>query len=113
MQLTLVTFGALCSAVAINASPFYQHSTLNVRKIAQRDIAGYDTLGCYTEATTRRALSDKSYFDDQLTLELCQTACQGYNYFGVEYGREVCNKTRELYYNLKYPNISSVIVATI
>ncbi|KAH8812457.1 WSC-domain protein, partial [Xylogone sp. PMI_703] len=48
----------------------------------------YAYQGCYTEATTGRALSQKSYYNDSMTVELCAAACVGYKWFGVEYGRE-------------------------
>ena len=41
-----------------------------------------------TEATNIRALSKATTASDTMTLELCQTFCQGYSYFGAEYGRE-------------------------
>jgi hypothetical protein len=52
-------------------------------------IARYDYAGCYTEATSRRAFSDLSYYDDAMTIEKCAAACSGYAWFGTEYGREV------------------------
>ncbi|TLD24115.1 hypothetical protein PspLS_06385 [Pyricularia sp. CBS 133598] len=45
--------------------------------------------GCYTENTgVGRALDGKSYFNDVMTLEGCASQCDGFTYFGVEYGRE-------------------------
>ncbi|EHK96804.1 putative fungistatic metabolite [Glarea lozoyensis 74030] len=56
--------------------------------------AGYTDAGCYTEATGQRALTGKSYFDDSMTVEKCAAACTGYEWFGVEYGRECyCGNT--------------------
>ncbi|KAB5511496.1 WSC domain-containing protein [Coniochaeta sp. 2T2.1] len=50
--------------------------------------------GCFTEATSMRALSDNTYADDTMTLESCATFCGNYKYFGVEYGRECyCGNT--------------------
>ena len=49
---------------------------------------GYAMTGCYTEATNMRALSDGTYFDDNMTVEMCALACAGSILFGVEYGRE-------------------------
>ncbi|KAL8735064.1 MAG: hypothetical protein Q9181_002948 [Wetmoreana brouardii] len=48
----------------------------------------YASQGCYTEATKGRALIGKTYYDNALTIEKCATACNGYNYFGLEYYRE-------------------------
>jgi hypothetical protein len=52
-------------------------------------IPGYDYAGCYTEATSMRAFSGLSYYDDAMTIEKCAAACSGYAWFGAEYGREV------------------------
>lgn len=49
---------------------------------------GYAYGGCYTEATSSRALTGKSYFDDLMTVEKCMSACTDFKYFGLEYGRE-------------------------
>ncbi|KAL2063424.1 hypothetical protein VTL71DRAFT_5229 [Oculimacula yallundae] len=48
----------------------------------------YVSDGCYTEATTGRALSLSNYYDDKLTVQKCAAVCSGYTLFGVEYGRE-------------------------
>ena len=51
----------------------------------------YYSIGCYTEATTGRALATKSYSDPiGMTVESCPSFCSGYKYAGVEYGQEVC-----------------------
>ncbi|KAL2197417.1 hypothetical protein P885DRAFT_77108 [Corynascus similis CBS 632.67] len=46
--------------------------------------------GCVTEPTTggTRALAADSTASDSLTLEGCAAFCEGYAYFGAEYGRE-------------------------
>ncbi|KAH0499309.1 hypothetical protein TgHK011_006512 [Trichoderma gracile] len=51
-------------------------------------IGKYNWYGCYTEGTTGRALSSKTYADDDMTLQSCATFCAGFTYFGVEYSRE-------------------------
>jgi len=54
----------------------------------------YTSIGCYTEATTGRALSAKSYSDStEMTVEICLAFCSGYEYAGVEYGQEVCSQS--------------------
>lgn len=53
-------------------------------------VGPYSFLGCYTEATNQRALSDKATASDTMSLETCQAFCAQYTYFGVEYGKEVC-----------------------
>lgn len=48
-------------------------------------VGGYSYLGCYTEGTNVRALSQAAFFDyDAMTLEDCAADCVGYTYFGVE-----------------------------
>ncbi|GAB1318229.1 Putative fungistatic metabolite [Madurella fahalii] len=78
------------SAIGVNASPI--HAALKWRAAAV--IPGYDFSGCYTEATDQRALTDSALFDDQLTVEKCAAGCEGFKYFGLEYGRECyCGNT--------------------
>lgn len=50
----------------------------------------FSSIGCYTEATTGRALSTKSYSDaNNMTVGACLAFCSGFKYAGVEYGQEV------------------------
>lgn len=51
-------------------------------------VGPYSFVGCWTEGTDVRALSDDSYADDSMTLESCASFCSGYVYFGTEYGDE-------------------------
>ena len=52
-------------------------------------IGAFSSLGCYTEATTGKALVDNRQDNDPaMTLEWCATQMAQYNYFGVEYGQE-------------------------
>jgi hypothetical protein len=51
-------------------------------------VSNYSWFGCRTEATGVRALSSKTLVDDDMTLEVCATFCEGYTYFGTEYGAE-------------------------
>ncbi|PSK50339.1 Kremen protein 1 [Elsinoe australis] len=52
-------------------------------------VGNYNALLCYTEATSGRALSAKGYTDGtNMTLENCASYCNGYKYFGVEFGAE-------------------------
>ena len=53
------------------------------------DLAGYTYLGCHSEATGKRALSDFQQFygqGDRNDVESCSAACSDYTYFGVEFG---------------------------
>ena len=50
--------------------------------------------GCYTEPTSGRALADKSYAEDKMTVEVCAARCKGFRYFGLEsYHRCYCGHT--------------------
>ncbi|KAG7137690.1 WSC domain-containing protein like [Verticillium longisporum] len=55
-------------------------------------IGDWSFEGCYTEGDGVRALNGRFYADDELTLEKCAAFCEGFVYFGAEYGRECdCN----------------------
>lgn len=61
-----------------------------------KQVGNYDYIGCYSEATQGRALSGKAPAvpEDGTTLETCEAACQGYQYFGVEFSNECyCGNT--------------------
>ncbi|OHW91654.1 WSC domain containing protein [Colletotrichum incanum] len=55
----------------------------------------YTFLGCRTEpAQGGRALDAKATASDKMTNEVCAAFCDGYNYFGTEYGGECyCGNT--------------------
>ena len=58
--------------------------------------SNYNYIGCYSEGTNGRALSGKTPAapTDGFTIELCTAACQGYTYFGMEFGNECyCGNT--------------------
>ena len=59
-------------------------------------IPGYDYAGCYTEATTGRALAGKTTYSKVMTAQLCATACQNFDWFGVEYSQEVRCRVKEM-----------------
>ena len=86
MRSTLFSSGALplvtLFVLRTSASPHL----LNSRAVAV--VSGWNYDGCYTEATNSRALTGNAYFDDFMTAEKCAAACDGYAWFGVEYGRE-------------------------
>ena len=58
--------------------------------------SNYNYIGCYSEGTNGRALSGKAPAapTDGFTIELCTAACQGYTFFGMEFGNECyCGNT--------------------
>ncbi|CAD6446517.1 86c7ab1a-b181-4c17-907e-67653ddef4d4 [Sclerotinia trifoliorum] len=58
--------------------------------ITVTNVPGYDYLGCYSEATTGRALSGLQPAPPVggFTIESCQKICSGFEYFGMEYSNE-------------------------
>lgn len=59
--------------------------------ITVNSTGNYNYIGCYSEATTGRALSALSPTAPATghTIETCAAACQGYTLFGMEYSNEV------------------------
>ncbi|KAI1363587.1 heme peroxidase [Xylaria arbuscula] len=51
-------------------------------------VGNYSWYGCQTEGTGVRALSGKSLVAGDMTLDVCATFCEGFTYFGTEYGAE-------------------------
>ncbi|KAM0328695.1 hypothetical protein ACHAQA_005108 [Verticillium albo-atrum] len=51
-------------------------------------IGDWSFEGCYTEGDGVRALDGRFLASDELTLELCAASCEGFQFFGAEYGRE-------------------------
>lgn len=91
-KITAFAVGSLLSGIAVS-SP--------VRNIDTRAVAinAYDYAGCFTEATEGRALTGKVTYDDSMTNERCAATCQGFTWFGTEYGREVCAHSRKNIYS--------------
>lgn len=44
--------------------------------------------GCYTDNRDQRSLTGKKLFDPNMTLQMCAATCDGYQWFGVEYGSQ-------------------------
>lgn len=74
------------AAALLLSSTAYGKITRVVRR--QNPGLGFTSRGCFSEATTARALVGNDYFDDEMTLEKCAAFCDGYSYFGAEFGRE-------------------------
>lgn len=51
-------------------------------------IGSYSYVGCYTEASSGRALSSMATSGSSVDLDSCANFCKGYTYFGVEYADE-------------------------
>ena len=65
-------------------------SAMATQTLAVKPAMGaYAFQGCYTEATSTRALSGAAFYNyTAMTLEMCLSNCAGYTYWGVEYGGE-------------------------
>jgi hypothetical protein len=51
-------------------------------------VGNYSWYGCQTEGTGVRALASKTLVDDDMSLDVCAAFCEGFAYFGTEYGVE-------------------------
>ncbi|KAK5627200.1 hypothetical protein RRF57_002915 [Xylaria bambusicola] len=51
-------------------------------------VGDYSWYGCQTEGTGVRALAGKALVTANMTLDVCATFCEGFKYFGAEYGSE-------------------------
>lgn len=51
-------------------------------------VTSYASKGCYTEGTSGRALSSGTFYSDVMNVETCAIACEGFDYFGLQYYRE-------------------------
>ncbi|KAI1170310.1 heme peroxidase [Nemania sp. FL0916] len=51
-------------------------------------VGNYSWYGCQTEGTEVRALAGKSLVEGTMSLEICATFCEGFTYFGTEFGSE-------------------------
>ncbi|KAK2823875.1 hypothetical protein FQN49_007533 [Arthroderma sp. PD_2] len=55
----------------------------------------YTFEGCYTDSTESRTLTGSAFVDDDMTVKACSSLCKGYQFFGLEYGRECyCGNSR-------------------
>ena len=63
------------------------NSTENVGPFVNPGLYGFTSQGCYTEATSGRALAVGKQTSSE-TVANCLSACIGYQYAGVEYGGE-------------------------
>ena len=60
------------------------------------DLSSWTNIGCYADLVQGVHIWSSFSASDEMTHEMCATTCAGYNYFGVEYGRECyCGWTRK------------------
>ena len=81
-----VLIGLASFSFVIYASPLSQQ--LDSR--APTAVSGWTYSGCFKETSGGRALDGNSLFSDTMTVQICATFCtnNGFDIFGVEYGRE-------------------------
>ena len=66
----------------------------STKPVEKETVGDWESQGCYLETDNGRALTGKTFADDDMTLEDCGEFCEGFTYFGVEYGRECyCGNT--------------------
>nr|POE72736.1 wsc domain-containing protein [Quercus suber] len=64
------------------------------RPTTPQTVASFSSLGCYTEASSGRALSGAASSGSFVDLEYCANFCSKYEYFGTEYADECyCGNT--------------------
>ncbi|EGS17224.1 uncharacterized protein CTHT_0065420 [Thermochaetoides thermophila DSM 1495] len=79
----------LANAPTVTANP-----TTTAAPSHQPTASPFAFVGCWTEGTTGRTLSDKTFASGDMTVESCAAFCDGYKYFGVEYSSECyCGNT--------------------
>jgi hypothetical protein len=78
----------VCTGCSTSVTPVGGGAGGAVTELIEKSVGPYNYIGCYTEATTGRALSNGIFAYDTMTPDTCAANCTGYNYFGIEYGRE-------------------------
>lgn len=86
----LAVTSSATSPSSISVTPTSSSSGSSATTLGNKQTVGaYAFQGCYTEATTGRALSLGAFYDyTTMTIEECAASCAGYPYFGIEYGGE-------------------------
>jgi len=73
---------------SLNFSPGNSTNSTTQTPSVVPSVGAFSSVGCYTEATTGRALTGSSYANNNMTVESCAAFCGGFTWFGVEYARE-------------------------
>ncbi|KAN0099930.1 WSC-domain protein [Hyaloscypha variabilis] len=69
-------------------SPTQSGTTPTQTPVIEPTVGPYTYYGCQTEGNGTRALGAAALASDTMTLEVCETFCQNFAYWGTEYGRE-------------------------
>ena len=73
---------------AINVSSTSSAKPGETAMAIDQKINHWTIRGCWTESNDGRALSSRTLANDAMSLNLCAEFCNGFQMFGVEYGRE-------------------------
>ncbi|KAL8855001.1 MAG: hypothetical protein Q9221_000197 [Calogaya cf. arnoldii] len=84
---TLATSSSITTTGDISTSASSSAAPTRTSPITVQTLAGYTYLGCYSEGTNKRALSDlqNPIPAAKVSVEACSAACSKYTFFGVEY----------------------------
>ena len=82
MHSTLVS---VATVLCLSLIPVHASDLLTGLKLVNGSLAGYINEGCYTEATSGRALAGLSYNNDSMTVEVCAASCSDFIWFGGEW----------------------------
>ncbi|KAG4032100.1 hypothetical protein MFRU_007g00140 [Monilinia fructicola] len=92
---TSISASSSSSSTSASSSSTLTSSTSSVTPtptgpITVANVPNYNYLGCYSEATTGRALSGSQPTPPTggFTIESCKTSCSAFQYFGMEYSNE-------------------------
>lgn len=93
---TSISASSSSSSTSASSSSTLTSSTSSVTPtptgpITVTNVPNYNYLGCYSEATTGRALSGSQPTPPTggFTIESCKTSCSAFQYFGMEYSNEL------------------------
>ncbi|KAI1848042.1 hypothetical protein JX266_006155 [Neoarthrinium moseri] len=87
MPLTVKLSLSLLLLTPVLAIPATSHHAKHHGHIV-RTVPNFTSLGCYTEASSGRAIELASYSSNSMTTQSCAAFCASYRFFGTEYGRE-------------------------
>jgi iron transport multicopper oxidase len=85
---------SILSTASLSSTPAMSSPTSSKPTAAQagptnvQRLGSYSYVGCYTEATKKRALGERSLATDLMTVGSCYEFCGDYTWFGLEYHRE-------------------------
>jgi hypothetical protein len=86
-RLDVYSFNNAIATITASATPTGTGSQTQTPSIKQT-VGSYNYYGCQTEGNVTRALTGAATTSDTMTLELCESFCLAYTYWGTEYGRE-------------------------